>query len=90
MQKLFCLSTFIGFQALAVACAINESQPASPPEAIGPTLDPVAVMAVDSSTIVKDTTKPPPITVPSVPGRNKRDSLALVSAIRSGLKRDGR
>jgi hypothetical protein len=35
---------------------------------------------------VKDTTKPPPITVPSVPGRNKRDSLALVSAIRSGLK----
>ena len=33
-----------------------------------------------------DTSKPPAITVPPVPGRNKRDSLALVSAIRSGTE----
>jgi hypothetical protein len=87
MQKLFLLSTLAGFQALA-ACAMNDAQPASPPEAPGPSLDPVAVIAIDSATLAKsaDTTKPPPITVPSVPGRNKRDSLALVSAIRAGRK----
>jgi hypothetical protein len=93
MQKAFFLSTFIGFQTLVAACAMNDAQPASPPET-GPALDPVAVIAIDSATLAKradtakatDSTKPPPITVPSVPGRNKRDSLALVSAIRSGMK----
>ena len=34
----------------------------------------------------KDTAKDPPITVPSVPGRTKKDSIALVSAIRAGMK----
>ena len=33
-----------------------------------------------------DTTKAPPITVPSVSGRSKKDSIALVSAIRAGMK----
>lgn len=35
----------------------------------------------DTAAVVK-----PAITVPSVPGRSKKDSLALVSAIRSGMK----
>jgi hypothetical protein len=86
MQKLFCLSMFAAFQAATAACAMNDAQPASPPETVGPTLDPVAVIAVDTTAVAKDSAKPPPITVPSVPGRNKRDSLALVSAIRAGMK----
>src|SRR5687767_14399728 len=45
---------------------------------------PAASSKADSATA--DTTKPPPITVPSVSGRSTRDSLALVSAIRAGLK----
>lgn len=76
--------------ALLAACAVNDAQPAQPPEAAGPALDPVAVIAIDSATLAKksktDSAKPPAITVPAVPGRNKRDSLALVSAIRAGMK----
>ena len=86
MQKLFSLSALAGFQAVLAACAMNDAQPASPPETAGPTLDPVAVIAVDSATLAKENAKPPAITVPSVPGRNKRDSLALVAAIRAGMK----
>jgi hypothetical protein len=46
------------------------------------------VAGTASSTIAagKDTSKDPPITVPSVPGRSKKDSIALVSAIRAGMK----
>jgi hypothetical protein len=68
------------------ACAMNEAQPGSPPEAQGATLDPVTVVAVDSVTAARDTSKPPAITVPSVPGRSKRDSLALVATIRAARK----
>lgn len=43
--------------------------------------------ARDTSGVRRDTvTKDPPITVPSVPGRSKKDSLALVSAVKAGLK----
>ena len=73
----------------AAACAMNEGQPATVPAAADPAMDPVTVVAVDTPTKVTtatDSTKPPPITVPSIAGRNKRDSLALVSAIRAGLK----
>lgn len=86
MKKVFLISTFAGLLALAVACAVNDAQPASPPETAGPALDPVAVIAVDSSKATKDSARPPRITVPSVPGRNTRDSVALVSAIRAGMK----
>jgi hypothetical protein len=34
----------------------------------------------------KDTAKDPPVTVPSVKGRTKKDSLALVKAIRAGME----
>ncbi|HZK78223.1 MAG TPA: hypothetical protein VFC35_04895, partial [Gemmatimonadaceae bacterium] len=76
--------------ALLTACAANDAQPATPPATMGTSLDPVTVMAIDSTTIqpasMVDSGKVPPITVPAVPGRNKRDSLALVSAIRAGTK----
>ena len=39
-----------------------------------------------SSTPLADTLQRPKIEVPSVPGRSKKDSIALVSAIRAGLK----
>ena len=75
---------------LLVACAVNEGQPAQPPQVAGPALDPVTVIAIDSATLAKnakaDSAKPPAITVPAVAGRNKRDSLALVSAVRAGMK----
>ncbi|MEO5902929.1 MAG: hypothetical protein ABIQ55_02840, partial [Gemmatimonadaceae bacterium] len=76
--------------ALLTACAAHDAQLATPPTTMGTSLDPVTVMAIDSTTIKPmtkaDSVKGPPITVPAVPGRNKRDSLALVSAIRSGMK----
>lgn len=76
--------------ALLTGCAANDAQPATPPTTMGTSLDPVTVMAIDSSKAVPasatDSAKAPAITVPAVPGRNKRDSLALVSAIRAGLK----
>ena len=72
------------------ACAVDRAQPAIPPTVSSPALDPVQVIAVDSATLAArakaDSAKPVAITVPSVPGRNKRDSLALVSAIRAGMK----
>ncbi|HMA21531.1 MAG TPA: hypothetical protein VKO87_12060 [Gemmatimonadaceae bacterium] len=53
-------------------------------------MDPVTVVAIDSATLTAkakaDSAKPPRVEVPSVPGRNKRDSLALVSAVRAGMK----
>src|SRR4051812_3506713 len=47
----------------------------------------VASGTTASSTVAsaKDTAKDPPITVPSVPGRTRKDSIALVSAIRAGM-----
>ena len=85
MKKLY----FLPMISLA-ACAANDAQPATPPVASGPTMDPVTVVALDSTKLAArekaDSAKPPAITVPAVPGRNKRDSLALVSAIRAGMK----
>lgn len=43
--------------------------------------------ASSTGTSVKDSTaKDPPVTVPSVKGRTKKDSLALVKAVRAGLE----
>ena len=75
---------------IAAACAANDAQPATPPTSAAPALDPVTVIAIDSATLAAkakaDSAKPPKVEVPSVPGRNKRDSLALVSAVRAGMK----
>lgn len=82
--------------AIAGACAANEAKP-SPPVEQSPTprLDPVAVTAKPSTAAISpDSVKggdsvaapAPSITVPSVPGRSKKDSIALVSAIRAGMK----
>lgn len=90
MQKILHFGPGPVVVALLVACAANDAQPATPPNPGAPAIQPVTVIAVDSPALAAaartDTSKPPAITVPPVPGRNKRDSLALVSAIRSGLK----
>ena len=84
--------------SLLAACTRNDAEPST---AIAqqpvPSVDPVSVVAVDSATMnppapadsaASDTTlaKPAAITVPSVKGRSKKDSIALVSAIRRGMK----
>ncbi len=83
--------------AIVTACATGEAEPAA--SAVTPdapvAMDPVQVDAPDSTTrpasdtLAPADTTPAPITVPSVSGRSKRDSLALVSAIRAG-RRDTR
>jgi hypothetical protein len=90
MQMIRLSALTIAAMSLLGACAMNDAQPATPPTGGAPALDPVQVVAIDSATLAaKDSAEranPPAITVPSVPGRNKRDSLALVSAIRAGMK----
>jgi hypothetical protein len=80
---------------VSASCAGTEAKPASPVNQTPmPTLDPVSVTdtigtpaARTDSPAVDDTlTRKAAITVPSVPGRSKKDSLALVSAIRFGMK----
>ncbi len=84
------------FLAAGGGCAVNEGK-TSPPvnQSPMPTLDPVAVTdtfgappvrsdsasAKDAAAGVKAA-----ITVPSVSGRSKKDSIALVAAIRAGMK----
>src|SRR5438874_7471061 len=80
------------------ACAVNEAKTPPPPveQAALPKLNPVAVTAGEALTPIKvdsvpaktDTavTTKTSITVPSVAGRSKKDSLALVAAIRAGMK----
>jgi len=88
--------------AIVVACAANEAKPNPPiDQSPTPRLDPVAVTAKPSTAAISpDSVKAgdsavaaapaapaaPSITVPSVPGRSKKDSIALVSAIRAGMK----
>ncbi|HKY98465.1 MAG TPA: hypothetical protein VJL35_11455 [Gemmatimonadaceae bacterium] len=87
MSKLFPVALTLAGQAFVIACAMNDAAPA--PLEASPAMDPVTVIAVDSATLAArakaDSAKPPRIEVPSVPGRNKRDSLALVSAIKAGM-----
>jgi len=83
--------------ALITACATGDAETAATPDA-PIAMEPIRVSAGDTAgatvradssradSAAADTTKPAPITVPSVSGRSKRDSLALVSAIRAGLK----
>jgi hypothetical protein len=80
----------------AAGCVVNEGKTSPPVEQSPlPTLDPVAVTdtigtpaAPTDTALVKDTiaTAKASITVPFVPGRSKKDSLALVAAIRAGMK----
>lgn len=92
MQKLFRILFPLGLPALVSACAMNEAKPATTHDAGAPAMDPVTVVAIDSAALAArekaDSAKPTAITVPSIPGRSKRDSLALVSAIRAGRKED--
>jgi hypothetical protein len=75
------------FLPLLLACAANDAQPGQPPDAVGATMDPVTVVAVDSATAAKqDSIKASRIEVPHIPGRNARDSAALVRTIRAGIK----
>lgn len=88
----------LGLAVLLVAaggCVVNEGKTSPPVEQSPlPTLDPVSVTdtigapARNDSALVKDTiaTAKVAITVPSVSGRSKKDSLALVAAIRAGMK----
>jgi hypothetical protein len=89
----------LGLVLFTCGCAAKEAQTSPPVEqATVPKLDPVAVTAgqalgaikPDSVRATKTTdtavAKTPSITVPSVPGRSKKDSLALVMAIRAGMK----
>ncbi|MFN2602841.1 MAG: hypothetical protein ABR582_08830 [Gemmatimonadaceae bacterium] len=87
----------ISLVVLLAGCAVNEAKPApSIEQASTPKLDPVMVSAgsalnaikPDSAVTKSDTAKAtkPSISVPSVPGRSKKDSLALVAAIRAGMK----
>ena len=85
----------LGALALTTACAVNEAKSNPPVEqAEVPKLDPVAVTAGQAIGAATDSVVAPAdtapakvsITVPSVPGRSKKDSLALVSAIRAGMK----
>jgi len=47
---------------------------------------PTAASSTPSSVANDSATKDPPITVPSVKGRTKKDSLALVKAVKAGLE----
>ncbi len=82
---------------LFAACTVGDTAPSTAVvQKPVPAMDPVSVIAVDSATLsppqpagaaAGDTmpAKPAPVTVPSVPGRSKKDSIALVSAIRRGM-----
>lgn len=85
----------LGAVAIVVACAASETKQPPPIEQTQtPRLDPVAVTAKPSTAAISPdsvrgdsvSTAAPAITVPSVPGRSKKDSLALISAIRAGMK----
>jgi hypothetical protein len=91
----------LGLALFLAGCAVNEAKPAptvqQQPVPL-PTMDPVAVRdTMPAPGITTDSAAPvapadtiaaakPAITVPSVPGRSEKDSVALVSAIRAGLK----
>jgi len=85
------LAAGFGLAFLLSGCAVNEAKPSQPvDQAPMPTLDPVKVTAgeaitADSVPAATDTARAS-ITVPSIPGRSKKDSLALVAAIRAGRK----
>ena len=95
------LAVFTGF-AIALSlnsCAVNEAKPAATVQQPAmPTMNPVAVRdtvpapEVSADSVASADTlvgAKAAITVPSVPGRSKKDSIALVSAIRAGLKDKG-
>jgi hypothetical protein len=90
MKKLFRIALLLGAPAVISGCAAQDAQPATPPNPDAPAMNPVTVVAIDSAALAlndkTDSAKPPAITVPSISGRSKRDSLALVSAIRAGRK----
>lgn len=71
-------ATAVG-NALASATSTPTATTPAPPVDSGKTVQ-TAALATDSAP------KEPPITVPSVAGRTRKDSIALISAIRAGKK----
>jgi hypothetical protein len=73
---------------ILTACAVGDAESSAVPS-VPVSLDPVQVQAIDTTkrdTTASDSAAPPPVTVPSIAGRSKRDSLALVAAIKAGMK----
>ncbi len=72
------------------ATTVDTSPPPAPERPATPVVktdSSIANIASAKTTVVKDTApKEPPITVPSIAKRTKKDSIALVSAIRAGRK----
>ena len=80
-------ATTEGIATAGTLAAATSPQGVTPAASSTPT-DSLASKTASStaSSVGKDSaSKPPPITVPSVKGRTKKDSLALVKAVRSGL-----
>jgi hypothetical protein len=70
--------------SLATAAPQGVAGTASP--ALSAPLTPASASSTASSIGKDSAAKDPPITVPSVKGRTKKDSLALVKAVRAGLE----
>jgi len=64
----------------ASSTAVSSSASTATEPAIGTASSTATGVAKDSAP------KDPPVTVPSIPGRTKKDSIALVSAVKAGLK----
>jgi hypothetical protein len=86
----------LGVALVLAGCAVNEAKPApAVQQSPMPRLEPVTVTDTPVTTrTMPDSAASPDtaaqlkalITVPTVPGRSKKDSLALVSAVRVGMK----
>lgn len=96
MNQIRLISLALGAISIFTGCAVNEAKPApSVGQSPMPTLDPVKVTDTVPTSINEpdsaassDTARKikAAVTVPAVPGRSAKDSLALVSAIRAGMK----
>src|SRR3954464_10533621 len=65
----------------------NANASTTPSTTAGAGASGASVTASSTSTGAKDSAaKDPPVTVPTIKGRTKKDSLALVSAVKAGLK----
>jgi hypothetical protein len=70
----------------AVAVATTQGVQAVPAAAASVSVTGAAASSTSKTLSGDPTAKAPPVTVPSVKGRTKKDSLALVKAVRAGLE----
>jgi len=70
----------------AVAVATTQGVQAVPAAAASVSVTGAAASSTSKTLSGDPTAKAPPVTVPSVKGRTKKDSLALVKAVRAGLQ----